>query len=181
MGGSMKFTRFKDIPAFVRDANYQVSVSWGFLEDHLEHWNEGGNTPVITQPVFQRGLVWTDEQAIRYVEYILRGGPSARVIYWNCSSWMMGFNTPIELVDGQQRLNAVRRFLNSEFPAFGTLYKDFEDRLNLTHADFTFAVNTLKTRKEVFEWYLCLNYGGTPHTKEELDKVQQLIDAEKKK
>lgn len=177
----MKITRFRDIPQFVRDANYNVTVSWGYLEDHLESWDDRGRTPVITQPPFQRAIVWNDEQCARYVEYILRGGPSSRVIYWNCSSWGKNYNTPIELVDGQQRLNAVRRFLNNEIVVFGNQFKDFTDKMAWTGPCFQFAVNTLQTKLEVLQWYEALNFGGVVHTSEELTKVRKMIEAEKSK
>jgi hypothetical protein len=39
-------------------------------------------------------------------------------------------------------------------------------------------VNDLKTREEVLIWYLEMNSGGTPHTKEELDRVKRMLEKE---
>ena len=44
---------------------------------------------------------------------------------------------------------------------------------------FVFHVNYLKTRREVLEWYLQLNGGGTPHSQKELDRVRGLLEKEK--
>ena len=36
-------------------------------------------------------------------------------------------------------------------------------------------VNDLKTEKEVLQWYVDMNVGGTPHTDEEIEKVKKMI------
>ena len=40
--------------------------------------------------------------------------------------------------------------------------------------------NNLKTRKEVLQWYIEMNNGGTPHTKEEINRVKILLETEKR-
>lgn len=85
------------------------------------------------------------------------------------------------LVDGKQRLEAVRKFMRNELPIFDGYYlKDCEPKiLRMTDADLVFSVNNLKTRKEVLQWYLDLNDGGVLHTEEELAKVRSLLKKEK--
>lgn len=36
-------------------------------------------------------------------------------------------------------------------------------------------VNDLKTEKEVLQWYVDVNSGGTPHTNEEIERVKKMI------
>ena len=36
-------------------------------------------------------------------------------------------------------------------------------------------VNDLKTEKEVLQWYVDMNAGGTPHTNEEIERVKRMI------
>ena len=87
------------------------------------------------------------------------------------------FKGPFEIVDGKQRLETVLRFLRNEIPVFGNNYlKDFD--ILPVDVDFVFNINDLKTRKEVLQWYLDLNSGGVIHTKEELDKVKELLKKE---
>lgn len=145
----------------------------------LKGWNEDeGLTWVEECPDFQRGHVWTAEKQIAYVEYQLRGGRSAKELQWNCSEWgSYKKRSAIQLVDGLQRLTAVKKFLNNELKAFGHLRKDYSDKVN---CDFIFFVNRLQTQEEVLEWYLQLNDGGVVHTQEELDRVRDLLKAEKK-
>ena len=172
---------FADIPQFTRDGNYQVNVSW----NDLQHWIDRNRNDRLfvfdMDPDFQRGHVWTEEQQSRYVEFILKGGKSSRVIYWNCPGWMRDFRGPFQLVDGKQRVSAVLRFLRNELPAFGYLINEYTGNLRLAREDFLFNVNDLNTRAQVLQWYLDLNAGGVVHTSEEIDKVRKLLDAEKQK
>jgi hypothetical protein len=175
-----KYTRFQDIPQFTRSASYQVNVSWGYLEEHLNHLNDNGLLDL--DPDFQRAHVWTEDKQRAYVEFVLRGGHSSKVIQFNCSSWMKNFNTPIELVDGKQRLESVRKFMRNELAIFGGCrYCDFKDKLRISTADFIFCVNDLETRAEVLQWYLDLNTGGVVHTSEEIEKVKKLLEVEGRK
>lgn len=166
-----------EIPKFIHGGHYSVTVDW----DYIESWIEDKQCHNIElDPDFQRAHVWTQDKQIRYVEFILRGGESSRVIYWNCPGWMQDFKGPMVLVDGKQRLEAVRAFLRGDIPAFGSYIHEWEPRLlRKARASFTFNVNNLDTRAQVLQWYLDLNSGGVVHTQEELDKVHALLEAEK--
>lgn len=37
-------------------------------------------------------------------------------------------------------------------------------------------VNNLKSEKEVLQWYIDMNAGGTPHTNEEIERVEKMIE-----
>lgn len=175
----MKITKFKDIPQFTRPAHYRVDVSWNYLDSNIERYNEFNN--LVMDPEFQRLHVWTERQQIRYIEFILRGGQSGRDIMWNCAGWMNDFRGPMYLVDGKQRIHAVQRFMTGKIPAFGTLYHEYEDNFPLTDTGFVFHVNNLNTYKEVVQWYIDLNAGGTPHTEEEIEKAKSILERIKEK
>ena len=166
--------KFRDIPQFSR-ANYRITVPWGMLESTLESYNEGGMLQL--SPEFQRAHVWTTMQQVKYVEFCLRGGTSSREIFFNQADWMRGYKAPMYLVDGKQRIEAVRAFLRDEIPAFGYDFSAYEDRLSLTDG-FYFNVNNLKTYAEVLQWYIDLNTGGTVHTDEEIARVRALLERE---
>jgi hypothetical protein len=170
--------KFSLIPQFTQKANYSVDVTWDYLEDWLEHINEKGLMTLDLDPDFQRAHVWTTDKQIKYVEFVLRGGQSSRDLYFNHPNWMGSFKGKLELVDGKQRLEAVRSFLKGNIPAFETHYHDYEDKLPWD-ASFKIHINNLKTRKEVLQWYLDLNSGGVIHTEEELNKVKMLLEQEK--
>lgn len=169
--------RFRDIKTFPQ-CPYRCDVSWNMIEFHIEHDLESGFLDL--NPDFQRAHVWTPEQQISYVEYILRGGASGKELYFNCPDYSKGSTEgPYVIVDGKQRLEAVRRFMRGEILAFGHLRTEYSDSPDMLVARFSWNIAGLRTRAEVLEWYLNFNSGGTIHTKAELEKVRQLLDFER--
>ena len=169
--------KFSDIP-FLHEARLPgggVHWDWRYLESYIHR----EDSPMLLDPDYQRGRVWTEAQQIAYVEYCLRGGKSGRMIYLNCKGWSSGGREIVEVVDGLQRITAARRFMASDLPVFGGVrYRDFEGAPpRFVQLYFDAFTNEL-SRPEVLEWYLQLNAGGTPHSPEELDRVRQLLAAE---
>ena len=175
-----KITRFRDIPLFTREASYQVD----YPMDHFIRYIDDEVTTMNLQlcPDFQRGHVWTEKQQIAYLEFFLRGGKTGRDIYFNCPSWHRpvkeGAYDDYVCVDGLQRITAFRRFLNNEIKVFGSYRNEFTDSPRLLNDTIRLHVNDLKTRREVLQWYIDMNAGGTPHTKKEITRVTQLLHVE---
>jgi len=166
---------FKNIEQFTY-GQYEVDIHVRHLEKMLKSYEEDYNLEL--NPDFQRGNVWTEEQQIKYVEFFLRGGKSARVIYFNIGEWSFNKNTDIPqmvCVDGLQRLTAILRFLHNEIPVFGHFYNEFEDNIPLEHT-LKFNINNLAYKKDVLKWYLEMNSGGTVHSNSELERVRKMIE-----
>ncbi len=175
---------FHDIPQLTRSPSYRVTVSWSEVEDVLARYHERNHSRLDLDPDFQRGHVWDETKQRRYVEYILRGGASSREIYFNQPGWMGDFRGQMVLVDGKQRLEAVRRFMRNELRVFpddlsgsGWLLREIDGRLGYD-CSFYFNVNDLKTRADVLQWYIDLNDGGVAHTADEIQKVRDLLAKE---
>jgi len=178
--------KYKDIPRFIKPPRYIVDVGWDFIEKQLESYDDRsieGFVGLNLDPDFQRGHVWTEQKQIEFVEFCLREGQSSRVILFNHPNWMNSFKGEMVLVDGKQRLEAVRKFVRNELPIFGGNYlNDFDNPkylLRSSGARLNFSINNLKTRKEILTWYLQLNTGGVVHTDEEINKVKRLLAKEK--
>ena len=170
--------RFRDIKRFPHCA-YRVDVTWTYLEDHIQHQSEPKRGAVLDlDPDFQRAHVWTEAQQVGYVEYILQGGASGRELYFNCTGWDRGWEGPYVIVDGKQRLQAVRRFMANEIPAFGHKVDEYEGKPDMSVARFSWNVAAVQTRAEVLEWYLNFNSSGSVHTQEELSRVRELLARE---
>lgn len=166
---------FKNIEQFTY-GQYEVDIHVRHLEKMLKSYEEDYNLEL--NPDFQRGNVWTEEQQIKYVEFFLRGGKSARVIYFNIGEWSFDKKTDIPqmvCVDGLQRLTAILRFLHNEIPVFGHFYNEFEDNIPLDHT-LKFNINNLAYKKDVLKWYLEMNSGGTVHSNSELERVRKMIE-----
>ena len=130
-------------------------------------------------PDFQRAHVWSSTQQTAYVEYILKGGASGKDIYFNNYDYTDSTAQSV-VVDGKQRLTAVREFMAGRLPIFdGHFVSDFDDSVFRIHvARFHFIVNNLPTKALVLQWYLELNTGGVLHTSEELDRVREMLRKE---
>ena len=166
--------KFADIPKFTQTPNYQVNVSLDFLKTWIDEQTSELNLQL--NPDFQRGHVWTRDQQIAYIEYLLRGGTSGREIYFNMPGWMSDWKGDFVCVDGLQRITTCLAFINDEIPAFGYYFSEYEDKLRLLSVTLVMNVNNLKTRREVLTWYLEMNTGGTVHTTEELNKVRKMLE-----
>lgn len=179
--------RLQDIPTLPR-AHYGVDVSWNMVEDMLTRWGEtfeengkvyGG---IDLDPDYQRAHVWSREQQVAYVEYTLMGGEVGQLITWNNPTWNGSWRAPTELIDGKQRLEAVRAFMRDEVTAFGhrvSEYSDADLMLGGIRPAFRFQVCCLKTREEILQLYLNINAGGTPHTEEEIARARALLEKER--
>lgn len=174
--------KFSDIKPFTKSGTYEVDIPLNYLERTLQSYIEDWGLEM--NPDFQRGNVWTREQQIAYVEFFFRGGKTSRVIYFNCPEFGDKKSDSdmdnMVLVDGLQRLTALTKFLRNEIPIFGHYLREFEDAEYLGRAGLMvkFNINSLQYRKEVLQWYVDMNTGGTVHSDEEIKRVQRLIDKE---
>lgn len=175
-------------------AAYTVDWPLSFVESALANLKEqmaeaGGSFEL--DPDFQRGHVWTEAQRIAYVEALIRKTTNGRILF-NCPGWSFSCagvqgdikaNT-MQIVDGLQRLTAVRRFMAGEFKVFAS--EDFDglgvDDLRGTPFDVNrnsyylqIAVYEFPTREELLAFYLRLNCGGSVHSPQEIERVKLLL------
>lgn len=107
--GRIKHT---DIPQFPR-STYEVSVRIKNIEDHIQFHTESMGLNI--DPEFQRGHVWSLAQRSAYLEYLLQGGEVAQTLICSCRKWRECVNEDYVIVDGKQRLEAVRSFSVTKF------------------------------------------------------------------
>lgn len=66
--------------------------------------------------------------------------------------------------------------MNGEISAFGSYISEYEDEMSLMRNSIKVNINNLKTKKEVLQWYVDMNAGGTPHTSEEINRIKKMIE-----
>lgn len=170
--------RFSDIPPLLSAGSWECGYSLERVPGVLEEWKAESGLQLV--PDFQRGRVWNPAQQSAFMEYLLRGGRSGMVIFFNAPSWHTTATTAYNefvCVDGLQRLTAIERFLAGEIPAFGQRHGEFGDSIRCAPGGLSlrFNVNSLQTREQVLTWYLQINDGGTPHTEAEVSRVKALL------
>jgi len=113
-------------------------------------------------PPFQRPLVWTEAQKVRFVESCWNGLPIG-VFVWNEA---YGTRYDQWLLDGQQRISAVLGYMADKFPVFGYRFSELTE-VDLRRWDMGVQFPCLKTHitdeDKLRDVYDRLAYGGTPH------------------
>jgi hypothetical protein len=112
-------------------------------------------------PDYQRGFVWSEAQQVKLIESIWRGIP---IGYW---AVVYDYGSPLDglLIDGQQRLTTIERYLSGMFPVYGAYWGSLSLNYQRRFMKTFFPHYAIKgaTSEEVKEYYNLLNFGGTPH------------------
>lgn len=127
---------------------------------------------------YQRKHCWTDEQREAFVGYVLGGGKVLPLVI-NEPPRRPGAHTStrLELVDGKQRFTSLILWLEGKIPARcggRSIWRTQTDmRFRLCH---TLHFDIVKLSEvEVLRFYLRLNAGGTPHSKSDILRVQEML------
>lgn len=174
-----KITEFNKIPRNIGISGaYYVDVSLIKLKDFIEDIEK--DYKVEMNPDFQRGHVWTEDQQVKYLEFVLRGGISGKELYFNSPVFNSKEGEDIDsfklvCVDGLQRITAVYAFLDNKIKVFGSYYKEYTDKPRESDTRFKVYINGLTKKEELYRWYIELNEGGTPHSQEEIDRVRGML------
>ena len=174
--GRRRIESFQDIPLMPPN-RYEIDVEWQSIEETIQTHIEKDGLDLL--PVFQRGHVWTEAQQRAYVESMLHGCEVSRMIIFNHYRWEeLPQNPPkgtMVIVDGLQRLEAVRKFMRGDLVVFGRRFGEFTGALRLSYARFKIRILQLPTEEAVLRLYLALNAGGTPHSAEEIARVRAML------
>ncbi len=140
----------------------------GFVYNELEGrglFGLGGK--LVIQPEFQRHYIYDDgKKDVAVIDSLLKGYPLG-LIYFNVNG------STLEVLDGQQRITSVGRFVTGKFAikhdgqeqTFSSLPKE-KQRLIL---DSKFLVYECQgTETEIKEWFRTINIAGIPLNSQEL-------------
>jgi hypothetical protein len=114
-------------------------------------------------PPFQRPEVWTEEQKVRFIESIWQGLPIGNWCYNRTS--VMNSVHDAWLLDGQQRLTAIRDYIAGEFKVLGYLWSELTviDQRLFSMTPFPCLETNIDDEDKLREVYDRLAYGGTAH------------------
>lgn len=140
----------------------------GFVYNELEGKGLFGLAgKLVIQPEFQRNYIYEkNSKDVAVIDSLLKGYPLG-LIYFNING------DKLEVLDGQQRITSVGRFITGKFAikvngqeqTFSSLPKDIQDKLN----DSEFLVYECDgTETEIKEWFRTINITGIPLNAQEL-------------
>ena len=167
---------YKDI---FRDSNVVIHENCIMdINDLLLKGREYGDQFII--PEYQRDLVWSDKQKVNLIKSIMTGVPIGTFVFARQAydkQTLKKLPTRIYyLLDGQQRLNAIKGFLDNEFAMDGYFFNDLpylDKRTFIDFHNFGSMIINEPTLEQELDFYLTLNFGGTAHTKEDLEKIMK--------
>lgn len=152
------------------------------INDLLLKGREYGDQFII--PEYQRGLVWSETQKVNLIKTIMAGVPIGTFVFARQAYDKQTLKKlPVRkyyLLDGQQRLNAIRGFLDNEFDMDGYFFKDLpylDKRAFIDFHNFGSMIINEPTLEQELDFYFTLNFGGTAHTKEDLEKIMKCKSA----
>lgn len=141
-------------------------------------------------PDFQRGLVWSQENQIYFIECMLKNllPKSAYNLTFNMPYF---FNTPthksenptkyknLVCIDGLQRFTTIENFVLGKFKVFNDQIAI--DDLRFTPFDLkgkTFTINVFEydNTQDILNLYLNMNTGGIAHADSEIKRVKALLE-----
>ena len=140
----------------------------------------------LVLPPWQRPPVWDVPRQRAFIEGIFLGFPPGAIVTVE-PDWTTGADGKAEvkpgsgwLIDGQQRVTAIRDFIESRLSIFdGLLYSDLPRAEQLRRFDrvvLTRIVLPSDTEEETLKaLYRRMNYGGVAHTQQDLDRLDSSV------
>jgi len=128
-------------------------------------------------PEYQRNLVWTLEQKQSLIRSVLLGNPIGDFLFKE--ERILSDVLYYTVIDGQQRLNALREFALGKFPLEDGKYlkdlKYWDARSFFEYDTYTgIKIKNISLEDEI-ELYIQRNGGGTTHTKDEINKAKEYL------
>src|SRR5574344_980906 len=147
----------------------------GFVYNELEGKGLFGLAGRLTiQPEYQRNYFYADgKKDVAVIESLLKGYPLG-LIYFNKAKKIPNSNVEFEVLDGQQRITSVGRYVTGKFAVkdangmeqyFSGLSKDLQDKI-MNSALLIYECEG--TESEIKEWFKTINIAGVPLNNQEL-------------
>lgn len=126
-------------------------------------------------PPWQRAEVWSQKQKIAFIESIFLGFGTGYYVVNGADFDKEALPMPMSgwLLDGQQRLTAIRDFVEDKFAVFDDVIYGKMDKIvarrRFLHQPFPcFELEFTQDEQALKELYRRLNFGGLPHTEADL-------------
>ncbi|MFL1706673.1 DUF262 domain-containing protein [Campylobacter sp. MOP7] len=159
-----------------------VIVNKNFLVDifNLMEYGKIPEEAELITPFYQRELVWTLEQKQDLIRSILYNIPIGGFVFvmraYDKDSWQKLDKVTWNILDGKQRYNAIIEFLENKFDVDGKFFKDLKPmdrKMFLKFSSFTSLEFVDIPFEMELDFYKKLNFGGTAHTKEDLERINK--------
>jgi len=144
------------------------SILEGFVYNELEERGLFGLAgKLVIQPEYQRHYIYDDgKKDVAVIDSLLKGYPLG-LLYFNVNG------NKLEVLDGQQRITSVGRFITGKFAiklngkeqTFSSLPVDIQEKLLVSDL---LVYECEGTETEIKDWFRTINIAGVPLTNQEL-------------
>lgn len=146
--------------------------------DYILNWN-----PTVTingkEIPFQRDFCWTLKDNQLFIESIYNRVDLGKIIFQRHSYKDRLIKGDSSIIDGKQRLNALRGFINNEFPDLqGYYYKDFSEYAVRRFGEVQITYGELKyncSDEIILKVFLNVNFTGVQMSENHLQFVKSLL------
>ncbi|WP_368880403.1 DUF262 domain-containing protein [Proteus mirabilis] len=154
------------------------------LEKSIQTFETEDDMIVEMNPDYQRGHVWTLDQKIHYIENMLRfkfqpeirlNFPHYKDTHSKCKNGLK--KNVVTCIDGLQRYTAITEFANEKFKVFDNQVgvKDLDcTAFSFKRLHCILKIYEFTDKKELLQFYIDLNAGGTFHTPDEINRVKKM-------
>lgn len=143
-------------------------VTKGFVYNELEGKGLFGlDGTLVIQPEYQRNYIYGDgKKDVAVIDSVLKGYPLG-LIYFNDAG------THLEVLDGQQRITSIGRFVTGKFAikrdgreqTFSSLPQEIREKILDSHL---LVYVCQGTESEIKDWFETINIAGVPLNRQEL-------------
>lgn len=145
----------------------------GFVYNEYEGKGLFGLSGRLTiQPEYQRNYIYADgKKDVAVIHSVLKGYPIGLIYFTKVAE------DKFEVLDGQQRITSLGRFLTNKFPIidvngvpryFDGIAKDLQDKIRNTKLTIYECEGT---ESEIKEWFKTINIAGVPLNEQELSNA----------
>ncbi len=141
----------------------------GFVYNELEGKGLFGmNGKLTIQPEYQRNYIYADgKKDVAVIDSILKGYPLGLIYFNKCE------NGQLEVLDGQQRITSLGRFVTSKFAIIENCMQQYfrglaEDKKEKILNTKLLIYVCEGTESEIKEWFKTINIAGIPLNKQEV-------------
>jgi len=133
-------------------------------EKIIDIYNKLKNGSLILKPRFQRNLVWNDKHKENFIQTILLNLPFPEVYFCDGKIELKNKNSKTNVVDGQQRLNAIYNYINGDIKCFNIkTFDSLTDKEKTTFYNYRVVVRDLQQVdnnqiKDIFKRINSVNY-----------------------
>ena len=158
----------KEDPYFIRLLNSGV--------DSLLSMVYGTYAGVDFNVDYQRDHVWTLDDKVDLIDSIFNNIDIGKFVFVQRHSGTTG--RYYEIVDGKQRLTALKEFFEDKFPYKGYYYSElsFRDQHEFRSHGVTYGFLENPDKRAIYETFIKMNTCGKPMDHKHIDKVKKLLN-----